>query len=112
MLAMIRDTLTIHFLFGGKLDGNAGTCRTPADIWIRPLPAKPIFIFYHLGTYIQKVAQGPNPGNFRQFGQPRQLRAEKGLVSYVFTNPPPDTVLNHQDLVYVLRPGGSEDDDE
>jgi len=36
---------------------------------------------------------------------------EKGLVSYVFTNPPQDTILNHLDYVYIVRSGVSNDDD-
>lgn len=41
------------------------------------------------------------------------LRNDKALLSYVFTNPPPDTTLNVHDLVYVLRAGSAvpEDDD-
>lgn len=38
------------------------------------------------------------------------LRHEKGVVSYVFSNPPPDTVLNYQDYVYVLRPDWDEEE--
>lgn len=34
------------------------------------------------------------------------FRYDKTLLSYVFTNPPADTVLNEHDLVYLLRPGG------
>lgn len=37
---------------------------------------------------------------------------DKSLLSYVFTNPPPDTVLGAHDLVYVIRPGGPEGEDE
>ena len=31
------------------------------------------------------------------------FKNDKSLLSYVFTNPPPNTVLNGHDLVYVLR---------
>ena len=37
------------------------------------------------------------------------FRNEKGLVSYVFTNPPQDTVLNYLDYVYLVRPDGEDD---
>ncbi len=40
------------------------------------------------------------------------FRNEKGLLSYVFSNPPPDTLLNKHDMVYVLRPGGMDEEDE
>jgi hypothetical protein len=40
-----------------------------------------------------------NTGAFCSF------RNEKALLSYVFTNPGPGTVLNEHDFVYVLRPG-------
>jgi len=33
------------------------------------------------------------------------------VVSYVFTNPPPDTVLSHLDLVFVLRSSSCGDGD-
>jgi hypothetical protein len=36
----------------------------------------------------------------------------QSLLSYVFTNPPPDTLLNAHDLVYVLRAGSSGADDD
>jgi hypothetical protein len=35
---------------------------------------------------------------------------EKSLLSFVFTNPPPDTPLNDTDFVYVLRPGLDDED--
>lgn len=38
-------------------------------------------------------------------GSAPAFRYDKTLLSYVFTNPPADTVLNEHDLVYVLRPG-------
>ena len=49
-------------------------------------------------------AAGPHaPGAFRN---------DKSLLSYVFSNPPPDTLLNRHDLVYVLRAGSAAEDDE
>jgi hypothetical protein len=36
----------------------------------------------------------------------------QSLLSYVFTNPPPDTPLNRHDLVYVLRAGSASGDDD
>ena len=45
----------------------------------------------------------------REFSHAPPLQS---LLSYVFTNPPPDTLLNKHDLVYVLRPGGSGGDDD
>ncbi len=35
----------------------------------------------------------------------------RALISYVFTNPPPDTLLQPHDLVYVLRGAGGEDEE-
>jgi hypothetical protein len=40
------------------------------------------------------------------------FRNEKGLVSFVFTNPPADIVLNYHDLVYVIKPGEANDGGE
>jgi hypothetical protein len=40
------------------------------------------------------------------------FRNEKTLLSYVFTNPPPHTILNEHDLVYVLRAGGDSGSDD
>jgi hypothetical protein len=36
------------------------------------------------------------------------FKNEKGLVSFVFTNPPADVILNHHDLVYVIKMGDDE----
>jgi hypothetical protein len=38
------------------------------------------------------------------------FRNEKGLVSYVFTNPPQDTILNHLDYVYIVRSASGRED--
>ena len=40
------------------------------------------------------------------------LLCPQSLLSYVFTNPPPDTPLNRHDLVYVLRAGSASGDDD
>ena len=40
------------------------------------------------------------------------FRADKALLSYVFANPPPDTLLNRHDLVYVLRAGSAAEEEE
>jgi hypothetical protein len=40
------------------------------------------------------------------------FRNDKSLLSYVFTNPPPDTPLHRHDLVYVLRSGSAIAEDD
>lgn len=35
----------------------------------------------------------------------------RALVSFVFTNPPPETLVNHHDLIYLVRPDDGDDDD-
>jgi len=37
------------------------------------------------------------------FAAQQAFKADKSLLSYVFTNPPPDTILNSRDLVFVIR---------
>lgn len=57
-------------------------------------------------------------GNLIQFGGGGSsgtagvFRNQKELLSYVFTNPPPTTILNKHDLVYVLRAGGDSGGDD
>ncbi len=51
------------------------------------------------------AAAGPPGGAGAPFAHNR------ALISYVFTNPPADTLLQPHDLVYVLRAAGGEDEE-
>lgn len=56
------------------------------------------------GVFIPGVSV-PGGGAFGGSGSGTSgpFRYDKSLVSYVFTNPAPSTILNRHDLVYVLR---------
>ena len=64
---------------------------------------------FHDGLAKWGIAAALTPTAAHGPGGAPMFRNEKGLVSYVFTNPPQDTVLNHLDYVYVVKPSEGED---
>ena len=84
--------------------------RTPGVAPQPPVVEDPAahFIAAFGGVYIPGVTPAATAGAWfnggGSSGTAGVFRNEKGLLSYVFTNPPPTTLLNVNDLVYVLRP--------
>lgn len=68
-------------------------------------PPRPPVVTDPVAQFIAAFGRGQSAG--------ATFKNEKSLLSYVFTNPPPFTVLNAHDFVYALRPGtDSGDGDE
>ncbi len=56
----------------------------------------------HTAAAVASAAGAPGGGAFAN---------NRALISYVFTNPPADTLLGPHDMVYVLRAAGGEDEE-
>jgi hypothetical protein len=78
---------------GGSAGVGSGECCTLAFLCSRSSALSPSF---------NRTSRSPSS----------PLPLPQSLLSYVFTNPPPDTLLNAHDLVYVLRAGSSGADDD